>query len=179
MTEQCQCPPEAGNIVCDAAGPSHQSPSQPAPVCPQCKQTGKPVEGQTVKALLAVSLRAVQDTDYRFCRTPACSVVYFAPDATHHFTTDQLRERIYQKAPHEDSIPVCYCFRHTAGNIRASSIEEQAAIVADITAGIQNGQCACDLRNPQGSCCLGNVRELTKRSGNGKKEKTEKMETTR
>lgn len=31
---------------------------------------------------------------------------------------------------------------------------------ADITAGIRAGQCACDLRNPQGICCLGNVRRL-------------------
>jgi hypothetical protein len=32
------------------------------------------------------------------------------------------------------------------------------AIVDDIKAGIKAGQCACDLRNPQGTCCLGNVR---------------------
>ncbi len=39
---------------------------------------------------------------------------------------------------------------------------QRAAIVDDINAGIQAGQCACDLRNPQGSCCLGNVREAIK-----------------
>ena len=37
------------------------------------------------------------------------------------------------------------------------------AIVDDINTGINAGQCACDLRNPQGSCCLGNVRGLIKR----------------
>ena len=36
-------------------------------------------------------------------------------------------------------------------------------MVDDIHAGINAGQCACDLRNPQGSCCLGNVRGLIKR----------------
>jgi hypothetical protein len=35
--------------------------------------------------------------------------------------------------------------------------------VDDIDTGINTGQCACDLRNPQGSCCLGNVRGLIKR----------------
>ena len=40
---------------------------------------------------------------------------------------------------------------------------DRAALIDDIDAGIQAGQCACDLRNPQGSCCLGNVRGLVKR----------------
>jgi hypothetical protein len=49
------------------------------------------------------------------------------------------------------------------GNVRAASLEARLAIVDDINAGLNTGQCACDLRNPQGSCCLGNVRELIKR----------------
>jgi hypothetical protein len=53
-----------------------------------------------------------------------------------------------------------YCFRHTVGDVRAASPATRAAIVDDINAGIKAGQCACDLRNPQGSCCLGNVRGL-------------------
>jgi hypothetical protein len=35
--------------------------------------------------------------------------------------------------------------------------------VDDINTGINTEHCACDLRNPQGSCCLGNVRSLIKR----------------
>lgn len=158
MTEECDCPPEAGNTASHAA--TNSQPSHPAIVCPECHQLGKSVEGQTVKALLSVSLRAILATDYRFCRISTCAVVYFAGDGTHHFTTDQLRERVYQKQPEENSVLICYCFRHTAGHVRTSTAKEQAAIVANITAGIKSEQCACDLRNPQGSCCLGNVREL-------------------
>lgn len=39
----------------------------------------------------------------------------------------------------------------------------RSAVVADISAGIKAGPCACDLRNPQGSCCLGNVRGVVER----------------
>jgi hypothetical protein len=49
------------------------------------------------------------------------------------------------------------------GYVRAASSESRMAIVDDINTGINAGQCACDLRNPQGSCCLGNVRGLIKR----------------
>jgi hypothetical protein len=48
------------------------------------------------------------------------------------------------------------------GDIRAASLGARTAIVDDINTGISAGQCACDLRNPQGSCCLGNVRGLIK-----------------
>jgi hypothetical protein len=61
---------------------------------------------------------------------------------------------------------VCYCFRHTLQSIRSEAATmEESAVVAAITAGIKAGQCACDIRNPQGSCCLGNVRAVVASSG--------------
>ncbi len=52
--------------------------STPANVCPVCGQRGRRVDTGTVKALLAVSLRAVQEgTSYYFCRAADCDVVYF------------------------------------------------------------------------------------------------------
>ena len=110
-----------------------------------------------------MSLREVRDADYLFCRTQTCPVVYFSPGGDQVFTVEQVRERVYQKAPERDDVFVCYCFRHTVGDVRAASSESRAAIVDDINAGINAGQCACDLRNPQGSCCLGNVRGLIRR----------------
>jgi hypothetical protein len=58
---------------------------------------------------------------------------------------------------------VCYCFKHRIGEIHTATHETRLAILDDINAGIQADQCACDLRNPQGSCCLGNVRDLIRR----------------
>ncbi len=163
MPDACCCPPEAGNAVCDLPAQGFQRPPRAANACPECGQTAKPVQGQTVKALLAVSLRQVREVAYLFCRTPTCPVVYFSPDGAQTFTVEQVRERVYQNEPEADDVFVCYCFRYTVGQVRAASPEGRRAIVDDIYAGINAGQCACDLRNPQGSCCLGNVRGLIKR----------------
>lgn len=159
MTDESCCPPEAGNEVCES--PQQDSPARAA-VCPVCGQRGKPVQGQTVKALLSVSLRQVQSVEYLFCKTHACPVVYFSADNEHTFTVAQVRERVFQKEPDADDVFVCYCFRHTVGDIRSAASDDRAKIVDNINAGIKAEQCACDLRNPQGSCCLGNVGSLIK-----------------
>ena len=150
-------------MVCDLPAQNFERPARAANACPECGKTAKPVQGQTVKALLSVSLHEVRDVEYLFCRTQTCPVVYFSPDGEQTFTVEQIRERAFQKEPDADDVWVCYCFRHTVGDVRAASPEARAAIVDDINTGINAGQCACDLRNPQGSCCLGNVRELIKR----------------
>jgi len=163
MTDTCCCPPEAGNAVCELPAQKSQRPSRATNACPVCGMRGKPVQGQTVKALLSVSLREVQGVEYLFCKTRTCHVVYFSLDGEQTFTVEQVRERVYQKEPDSDDVFVCYCFRHTVGHVRAASSESRMDIVDDINTGINAGQCACDLRNPQGSCCLGNVRGLIKR----------------
>lgn len=132
--------------------------------CPECGQVGKPVDDATLKSMLSSSLRQIRKVQYFFCRTRACPVVYFSSDGEQMFTTEDVRERIYQKEPDSEDVFVCYCFRHTIGEVRNASPEEHLAILEDINAGIKAGQCACDWRNPQGSCCLGNVREVIKQA---------------
>lgn len=162
MDETCTCPSQAGSLVCDLPGSIIEVPISGPGACPTCRQVGKRVQGQTVKALLAVSLRSVVEDDYFFCRVEGCPVVYFAADGGQPYTTSDIRERIYQKEPERHDVFVCYCFRHTVGEIREAGSVATTSLLNDITDGIQVGQCACDLRNPQGSCCLGNVRALIK-----------------
>jgi hypothetical protein len=132
----------------------------PKSVCPGCGQEGKPVQGQTVKAMLAVSLSNLVGNDYLFCRTASCNVVYFSKDGYQIFSKSQIRERVYQKEPQSGDVFVCYCFRHTVGEISNAAPKTLKEIIIEINAGVQAGQCACDLRNPQGSCCLGNIHKL-------------------
>jgi len=113
--------------------------------------------------MLSVSLRSVRNTKYLFCRTQTCPVVYYSADDEQTFTVEQVRERVYQKEPEVEDVFVCYCFRHTVGDLRTASLTDFTSIVDDIKAGIKAVQCACDVRNPQGSCCLGNVRAMIKR----------------
>ncbi len=129
------------------------------PRCPRCSHAGLSLDTVTVKALLARSLADVMATAYRFCPTPSCPVVYFAVDSDQTFETPDVREAVYQKAPNDPTVFVCYCFRYTQDRLVAAAHQGAGhAIIAAITAGIKAGACACDLRNPQGACCLGNVR---------------------
>jgi hypothetical protein len=153
MTEACSCPPEAGSATCDSRG------SDTVSSCPVCLKTGKSLDSLTLKALLNVPLTEIHRVEYRFCGTPDCPVVYYSQDGIQSFLEVDLRERVYQKHVAEDDVFICYCFRHTTGSIKEEYVNNQAGtVVAMINAGIQAGQCACDIRNPQGSCCLGNVR---------------------
>ena len=138
--------------------------NQSKALCPACGQAGRSVDLSTLKALLAVPLTELRCPQYRFCPTPGCPLVYFSVDGTQSFGEGQLRERVHQKHPAEEDVFVCYCFRHTVGSIRAElGTTQRSTVVQEVTAGIQAGQCACDIRNPQGNCCLGNVRAIVQR----------------
>src|SRR5438105_83413 len=152
MTKHCQCSPSAGSNVCEL---SPHIAAQPAAACPTNQQVGKPVGLVTLQALLALPLTQLSLTNYRFCRAADCPTVYYSADGTHCFSEDDLREPVYQKHATDENSLVCYCFQHTLGSIRAELEKTGAStVIADITAGIQAGQCACEIRNPQGSCCL-------------------------
>ncbi|HLF27319.1 MAG TPA: hypothetical protein VJG32_13370 [Anaerolineae bacterium] len=158
MTDDCGCPPPAGTATCELRAAPVKIP------CPTNQQVGKAVDTLTLKALLAVPLTRITSDDYRFCRDPNCPTVYYSADGKQLFRETELRERVYHKHPIDDDALVCYCFRRTVGDIRAELRATGATTVIDaINAGIQAGKCACDIRNPQGSCCLGNVRTLVHR----------------
>mgnify|MGYP001037852613 FL=1 len=107
MSDSCCCPPEAGSTVCDLPTQNFQRPSRSTNTCPVCGMKGKPVQGQTVKALLSVSLRGFQDVEYLFCKTQDCPVVYFSPDDLQTFRIEQIRERVYQKEHESDDVFSC------------------------------------------------------------------------
>ena len=160
MSEACCSQTEARNTHSDLSEEDINRPSRQTSICPDCGKKGKPVEGQTVKANLSVSLREFRDLEYYFCPTETCPVVYFSGDGNHFFNTKHILERVYQKEPQADNVLVCYCFNHSVSEIRNASPDEVETIIAEINTGIIAGQCACDLRNPQRSRCLGNVRKL-------------------
>ena len=132
------------------------------PACSTNQQTGPELDTQTVKALLGVPLTAVSAAEpYRFCPAPDCPTVYYRADGQQVFGEADLRERVYQKHADDPTSVICYCFGFTVGAIRAEVARAgRSAIRGQIVAGIHNEQCACDIRNPQGRCCLGNVDRL-------------------
>jgi hypothetical protein len=137
-------------------------------ICPKCGTKGDIVGNATIKCLISVSLHRVKDIEHRFCDNAACDVVYFAEDGTEIFHTSDLRERVYQKEPKNPDVLVCYCFFHRLNDIQTDARTNHKSIIVDaIKHGIQAGHCACDWRNPQGVCCLGNVTKIVKAAKNG------------
>ena len=135
--------------------------------CPVNGQKGKIVQNQTVKSLLAVSLRLVKEVEHFYCSSAECPVVYFSADGSSLFTVNDVREKVYHKEATKPEVLVCYCFRFSLGNLKSGSAEQRTTIISEIKQGILESQCACDLRNPEGSCCLGNVSKLVKQFNAG------------
>lgn len=131
--------------------------------CGKCTEGGAPVQLQTVKALLReVALRRLQLTHYRFCANPSCEAVYFG-DAGDWFTVADIRVPVCQKEPSGARL-LCYCFGETEPSIRRELVEHgHTDAVARIRAHIAAQRCACDIRNPRGACCLGDVMAAVKR----------------
>ena len=130
--------------------------------CTACGKTGKPVKRETLEHLLKedrVSL--VRDTQYYFCQTPHCNVVYFSRNADTFYKTD-LKVRVGLKETAEP-IPVCYCFGYTRKMIEDDFLRNGCSTIQkEITKKVKEGVCRCEVTNPQGACCLGDVAQVIK-----------------
>jgi hypothetical protein len=125
--------------------------------CPQCGTKGCAVDLLTVKALLCESaLRSVREDPYRFCADPSCAIVYF-DDKGHVFSTADLRVPVWQKQP-AGARMICYCFGENEASM-ARELAETGRCDASLRVRdhIAAGRCACEVRNPHGACCLGDV----------------------
>src|SRR5437773_1761747 len=131
--------------------------------CPRSGTKGFSVELRTVKAMLTeVALRQVTVSAYWFCPDPECDIVYFAEDGRACSKAD-LRVPVWQKEPVGARI-VCYCFGENESDIRSEiEINGRSEAVERVKAHIKAGRCACEVRNPRGTCCLGDMSAAVKR----------------
>ena len=59
---------------------------------------------------------------------------------------------------------LCYCFGETEAGIRSELREHgRSDVVQRIRGHIAAQRCACEIRNPRGVCCLGDVIAAVKR----------------
>jgi hypothetical protein len=123
---------------------------------------GKPVELLTVKALLTeAALQRINTVAHRFCPDPSCDVVYFDAEGATYGKND-LRVPVWQKEPFGDRT-VCYCFGVSEESIRAEiQATGRSEATTRVRAHIVAGRCACEVRNPRGVCCLGDVAAAVK-----------------
>jgi len=117
----------------------------------------------TVRSLVRHLPLRMPSTQYYFCEARDCDVVYFALDPQAPiFRRDDLLVRVGVKEE-SDPIPVCYCFGFTRKDIENEIVETGRSTVAErISAEVNQGNCACEVKNPSGKCCLGNVARVVK-----------------
>jgi len=134
-------------------------------ICKECGNKGKSVKKITFKSIVKEpKYEIIKGFDrFYFCETPNCQVVYFNNEEQVYLHKEDIKVRVGIKET-ENPIPVCYCFRWTRERIY-DQIKQfgYSTAVQEISDKVKAGECACEIKNPSGRCCLGEVNKIVKR----------------
>ncbi|MFD4820899.1 putative iron-sulfur cluster-binding metallochaperone [Peribacillus butanolivorans] len=132
-------------------------------LCPSCNVKGKNVKIITLKSMLKPSVLDSLNAGltHYFCSTKDCDVVYF-DTGKKMYLTSEIKVSVHQKDK-SSIVPVCYCFGWTKEKIKEYIKQELSPKpIEHIRKNIKENRCGCEVNNPQGSCCLGNVTNYIK-----------------
>jgi hypothetical protein len=131
--------------------------------CPINGARSKQVDMLTVKSLVRKLPLGMPNTQYYFCDASDCEVVYFALDAqAPRFRREDLAVRVGAKET-ADPIPICYCFGFSRQDVWGEIQETRKPTLSErIAAEVKAGNCACEVKNPSGKCCLGDIARAAK-----------------
>ena len=134
--------------------------------CPHCGEKGQAVSEETVRHIVRESLAdRMEGKSFKFCKTSDCPMVYYRDGSRGEpsFTKEEVRVRVGLKET-EDPIWACYCF-HVSERMIREEIERTGRSTASecIRKEVDAGTCECEIKNPSGRCCLGEVRAVEKR----------------
>lgn len=143
----------------------HEPTQPPAASCPWCGKRGQAVRRVTVESLTHPDDSRVLDLmQCFFCNAPSCDVVYFSVVEKEVITKNRLRVRVGIKET-VDPIPLCYCFTFDRKAIWQDIWSRGATDIPKIiTERIKAGECRCEVTNPSGRCCLGDVYHAIKQA---------------
>jgi hypothetical protein len=128
--------------------------------CPACGARGRRVKPITLDALIREGTER-DDAPYRFCATPGCEC-WFGEATGHAIPVSASRVRIGQKETTADR-KLCYCFGYSAADVAEQVARTGTTTIPDVIADhCRRGEDRCPETNPQGACCLGNVRAAMK-----------------
>lgn len=131
--------------------------------CPVSQVIGRKIQRRTLESLLKPYARThLEPVQYYYCADPTCPIVYFSNVNVRTFSIGELTVPVFGKDEEEDT-PVCYCFDWTRRRIRREIVQTGRSTAAvEIAKRVKAGECACDLKNPKGRCCLGDVNRVVK-----------------
>ena len=130
--------------------------------CPVCHEKAKGVLAKTLEHLLTENAKTKLSCfdGFHYCKTPTCKVVYFRGDEI--LTQDDVSVVVGLK---EGASPatVCYCFEWSKEKIKAElEATGKTTALEDIKTKMEDPGCSCEILNPSGGCCLGNVGKAIK-----------------
>ena len=116
-----------------------------------------------MKAMLTeAALRRLVAAPLYFCDEPTCSTVYFTADQAEYTRTD-VRVPVWQKEP-AGARRICYCFDENESAMASELAETgRCHAVQRVRHHIAAGRCACEVRSPRGTCCLGDLMKAVAR----------------
>lgn len=130
----------------------------PPAYCPVCGEGGQPVTINLVRHHLRRPwVRLPQGEQFYFCAADRCDLSFFTA-RTKYLVSDLRRPPAYKTGNAEDLL--CFCFDATGGDVTDSPDP-----VPYIAERVRRGECACDVLNPGGDCCLGSIGQWRKADG--------------
>ena len=139
---------------CSSSSEKVKAEAKQAAQCPCCGTSAKPVDRVTlIHQVVAPFNQQLPADDFFFCASAACSTLYFS-DAGAVIEVSQVRGEVGQKSTKPDRV-ICYCFDiHHSRVIEEIEQTGASASKAFVVEQTKLKNCACDIRNPSGKCCL-------------------------
>ena len=115
------------------------------------------------EACCRVNLKGLDlSKSYFFCPNPERKVVYHNTPEGVYLKKEAVKVRVGLKEK-EPPITLCYCFNITKEMIEEEIVSRGETEYPDyIREKVKRKECECELKNPSGRCCLGEVSRAVK-----------------
>lgn len=124
--------------------------------CPECGTESISVTLRTLyHQLLFPQNFNISLNRFYFCPSKTCVIAYFSLDGIRFAKMDL---RTYQEILQD---MLCYCFDITAEDFCKALVAQRGDTITDFVKQLtKTGQCACEVKNPAGQCCLAKFKQL-------------------
>jgi len=122
-------------------------------ICPKCKSKGKQVSKDSMLHHVDDISYIKEQFDYYICKNALCEVVYF--NILNEYLYTHLNKEVGYKSFSTSNANICYCY-----NIKKQDLNEHT--IGIIETKMDEYPCACEVRNPYGSCCRKEIKKLMK-----------------
>lgn len=139
---------------CSSSSEKVKSEAKQAAQCPCCGTFAKPVGRVTLMhQVVAPFNQQLPPDDFFFCASTTCNTVYFS-DSGAVIDASQVRGEVGQKSTKPSRV-ICYCFDISRSRVM-EEIEKTGTCTSKdfVVEQTKLKNCACDIRNPSGKCCL-------------------------